>query len=399
MFILEEPYVSGLLRETVLRHDLPVLDTPMAARTLAGQGRTLISGDEAAIRCQGPSTPRVYANSENALHWVDAHLDGTDLQARIRTLKDKVRFRRLLADLYPDYQFQEVALDGLDAFDPTTLRTPFVVKPAVGFFSLGVHVVGTPGEWPEVAGTLRREAAAQGHLYPGHVLEFGRFIAEESIPGEEFAVDAYYDSEGRVVILDILGHLFASPEDVSDRVYHTSPDLIRRWRLPFAAFLEDLGRRAGLRDFPIHAELRVDAGGRIAPIEVNPLRFAGWCVTDLAHHAYGINPYEAFLLNRPPDWDRILEAHPGTTFAVVVADLPASVDLARIASVDLDAFRARFSRPLELRPVDARRYPVFAFLFVEAEGPDDPELQSILGADLTVHLRLEPQGAPGPHST
>ncbi len=386
MFILEEPYVSTLLKQTILSLDTPVLNTPQASRTFAGTGQALLPDGEAERACRSGEVARIYTNSENAVEWIATHLGDTGHHQGIRLFKDKVLFRQLLSDLYPDYRFQEIASDDLATFDPSNLRLPFVIKPAVGFFSLGVHVVNQYEEWPGIAATLLEEASTQRDLYPDHVLGFDRFIAEESILGEEFAVDAYFDHEGRVVILNILGHLFASREDVSDRVYVTSPELIQQWRHPFATFLEEVGRRAGLRDFPFHAELRVDAAGRIAPIEVNPMRFAGWCVTDLAHHAYGINPYTAYMLDQPPDWDRILVERRGRVFAVVVADLPSQVDLGNIESVDYEAFLARFSTPLELRRVDFNRYPVFAFLFVETAAANSPELIDVLGADLTPYL-------------
>ena len=59
----------------------------------------------------------------------------------VTQFKDKVAFRELVADLYPDYRYFGFTLAELRTFDPLRLRAPFVVKPAVGFFSMGVHVV------------------------------------------------------------------------------------------------------------------------------------------------------------------------------------------------------------------------------------------------------------------
>ncbi len=393
MFILEEPYVSDLLKGAALDLGAPVLDTPMARQALSGAGLELWEDGPFAEAFTGGGHPRIYANSEHAIGWVARHLGATALPERIARFKDKVRFREMLADLYPDYRFAGVDLEGLARFDPRSIPAPFVVKPAVGFFSLGVRVVRDPAAWPAVAEELAEAARRQGSLYPGQVVDFDRFIVEEVIEGEEFAVDAYYDAEGRVVILDILGHLFASEEDVSDRVYYTSPALITRWREPFAAFLEEVGRRAGLRDFPVHAELRVGADGRIAPIEVNPMRFAGWCVADMAHHAYGLNPYACFLEGRIPDWERILPEREGKVFALVVADLPSHVDPAAIESVDYEAFLARFHGVLELRKVDFTRHPVFAFLFLELPEGELPSLRGILGEDLSRYATFRPQSA------
>jgi len=365
MFILEEPYVSDLLAATVVATGAPVLDTSKARTALAGTGVPLLSGAEFAAAYENTPGARLYSNSENAIGWIADHLADTPLPGRIDVFKDKVRFRQLVADLYPEYGFADLSLGDLRAFDPASLRTPFVIKPAVGFFSMGVHVVDTPEAWPGIVDTIEREVETFKAIYPDPVLGLHRFIAEEVIEGDEFAVDAYFDSEGRVTIVNIYGHLFASADDVSDRVYYTSVELIERYREPFAAFLGEVGKRAGLVDFPMHAELRVDGSGRVAPIEINPMRFGGWCATDLAHFAYGMNPYTMYLEGLAPDWAAIAEERRGTLTALVVADLPSSVNLASIESVDYEAFAANFSRVLDLRPTDFNHYPVFAFTFVE----------------------------------
>lgn len=58
------------------------------------------------------------------------------------------------------------------------------------------------------------------------VLDTGKFIIEENIEGEEFAVDAYFNSKEKPVILNILKHIFSSENDVSDRVYFTSKSVM-----------------------------------------------------------------------------------------------------------------------------------------------------------------------------
>lgn len=387
MFILEEPYVSPLLRDAVVASGAPVLRTPVAERALAGSGVTL-TGPECFAELAGRPGARVYSNSENAIGWVDGHLGATALPQRIAMLKDKVAFRRLLAPRYPGFVFREVSLDGLDAVDVAALPKPFVIKPAVGFFSVGVHVVASDDAWPGVREALRAEVARSRELYPAQVVDLDRFIIEQVVEGDEYAVDAYFDHAGRPVIIDIMRHPFASADDVGDRVYYTSPEVIERWHAPIEAFLAKLGELAGLRDFPVHAELRADAVGAITPIEVNPLRFAGWCSTDLAWHAWGVSPYACFLDDAAPDWSRILDERAGRACAFVIADIPGELDRSRIASVDFDAFQARFSRPLELRRMDYARYPVFAFLFVAVPADDLGELRDVLRADLTSYLRM-----------
>ena len=167
MFILEEPYVSDLLARTVARRGAPALDTPMARSALDGLGVGL--ADDAAFARAVAADPhaRLYANSENAIGWIAEHLAGTDIPRRVELFKNKVAFRELLADLYPDYGFASIPLAELAAFDPSSLRTPFVVKPAVGFFSMGVHVVDSASPWPEVVGAHRSRGRGVRRHLPG----------------------------------------------------------------------------------------------------------------------------------------------------------------------------------------------------------------------------------------
>jgi len=260
---------------------------------------------------------------------------------------------------------------------------------------LAVHVVASADAWPSVVAEIEREVQAFASLYPEQVLRLDRFVVEEVIEGEEFAVDAYFDADGAPVLIDIYAHLFVSADDVSDRVYLTSAETVARLGPPALEFLAEVGRRAGLSDFPVHAELRIDDAGRVAPIEVNPMRFGGWCAADLAHFAYGVNPYRCYLLGKRPDWARIAVETAGRTTALIVSDLPSSVDLAAIDAVDYERFAARFSRVLELRPMDFNRYPVFAFTFVAVPSDDLSELHAVLGADLREYLQMRPLSGVG----
>ena len=59
-------------------------------------------------------------------------------------------------------------------------------------------------------------------------------------------------------------------------------------------------------NFPAHVEVRIDSSGKVFPIEINPLRFGGWCTTaDLLGIALGYNSYDYFIQNEKPDWERI----------------------------------------------------------------------------------------------
>jgi hypothetical protein len=390
MFLLDKPYVSAFLRDTALRLGLPVLDGPVA-RAALGAAPCLTGEAAFAAALRGGPARRVYANSENALGWVARSLGFSALPEQVRLFKDKLAFRELLRPLYPGYGFRGVPLGGLDAVNPADFSKPFIVKPATGFFSLGVHKVDADADWPGVVAAIRAEAGRIAGQYPEQVLGLDTFLIEENIPGEEFAVDVYWDSRGRPVILNILAHLFPDEASVNDRVYVTSRAVVEPNLERFTRALADLGRLAGLHDFPAHVELRVARDGSIGFIEGNPLRFAGWCVADLTWHAWGVNPYEAYLLDRKPDWDALLARRGDTVTSVIIADLAPGVDPGAVGGVDYAAFCARFARPLELRRIDWREYPVFAFLFAEHAPDALGELDAILRSDLTEFLLPAPQ--------
>jgi carbamoylphosphate synthase large subunit len=138
------------------------------------------------------------------------------------------------------------------------IETPFIIKPSVGFFSLGVYKVNSTADWEQVVDNLTEEVENTAHNYPPEVINTNQFIIEENIEGEEFAVDLYYDREGKPVILNILQHIFSSGEDVSDRVYITSKEIIEDYHDLFADFLSTMGDKADFKNFPLHIEFRVN---------------------------------------------------------------------------------------------------------------------------------------------
>jgi hypothetical protein len=394
MILLDQPYVSDLLRRTVLDHELPLVLTA-AARDLGFSHAPGALSEQAAIdRLRAdPQTP-VLTNSENAIGWVAANLGFTGLPTAIDLFKNKLKFRHLLRDLYPDFRFREVSPDAVDRLDPDAIGHPFVIKPAVGFFSLGVQVVSSPADWPAARLSLQRHLLAPArNPYPQEVLDSTSLILEEIISGTEYAVDAYYDAEGRPVITNILQHLFSAEDDVSDRVYLTGEEIVTGNLQRFTAFLAQVGRLAGLRNFPVHVEVRVDRAGRIVPIEFNPLRFGGWCTTaDLTIMGYGFNPYLAFLDGARPDWPAIFASRRNRLYSIIVLDNSTGLEASRIKEFDLTGLAGRFINPLEIRKVDHRKYGVFGFLFTETPADRRDELEAILHSDLREFVTIQSAG-------
>lgn len=388
MFILEKPYVSDLLTKTLRLNRYPVLNNEVAAE-LSDKDINLISTSQFVTSYKSKPAQPIYTNSENAINWIDNNLEFSALPQGIRLFKDKVAFRRMLADLHPDFFFKEIKFENLDDIDPTSLPLPCVLKPAVGFFSLGVHMIESLEGWQKAVTAIKNDVEKIQSMYPAKVLEVDRFIIEQCLEGEEFAVDAYYNNDGEPVILNILGHFFASSEDVSDRVYYTSVDIINKYRDSFSKALKEAGKSTEIKNFPIHAEIRVAKDGSLGFIEINPMRFAGWCVTDLAYYAYGINTYEYFMSGKQPDWNKITEIRKDKIYCMVIGEIDNSIDRSKIRSIDYDGFKALFKKPLALRRIDYKQHPLFAFMFAEFAKKDLPDLKALTKADFTKFIELE----------
>lgn len=389
MFFLDKPYVSSLLINTIKKNSFLVVDTGIAREMGFNPGPDLIDADRAVKEVQSSDNLMIYATSENSIGWMAEHLGFTGIPDKIALFKNKVKFRELIRPLYPDFYFKGVPLNGLDGFSPDTGHYPFIIKPAVGFFSMGVYKVSTPEEWIRIRSSILQDINKVKDLYPSEVFNSTFFIMEQCIEGDEFAIDAYFNAEGEPVILNITKHIFASADDVTDRVYSTSKKIIQENIEQFTRFLEETGRLADVKNFPVHAEVRREESGRIIPIEINPMRFGGWCTTpDLAWHAYGFNPYEYYFFQKKPQWQEILENKPDNFFSIIVLNNSTGFDTREILSFNYDAVATGFEKILELRKINFKEYPIFGILFAETSKDNYPELEWILASDLKEFVTL-----------
>jgi len=398
MFILDHPYVSEFLKDTAAEMQIPVLKNEMAVRLNTDIEKELKLLEEAEfielIKIKSECT--LYSNSENSIGWISENLGFTGLPEKIELFKNKIKFRELLERIYPDFYFQGVEFEKLDEIRVEEIKKPFVVKPAVGFFSIGVYKVSTDEEWVSVLRRIKGEVEEIKGRYPVQVLDTGKFIIEENIEGEEFAVDAYFNSSGKPVVLNILKHIFSSESDVSDRVYFTSKSIIETYRETIEDLLKEIGKLAGLKNFPLHMELRIGIDRRIQLIEVNPMRFAGWCTTDIALFAYGINTYRYFLEQLEPKWDKILEGKEGKNFCLVILNRSAEIDSKSVKTFDYERLLSDFENPLELRKADHEKYGLFGYLFTETKDSSWSEIEKILKSDLREYITFNEIGSAVP---
>ncbi|MBP7211586.1 ATP-grasp domain-containing protein [bacterium] len=380
MFILEEPYVSELLLKTLESNQFAVLNNEVAKKYSKNFNLNLIEKDTAIDFFKNKEELNFYSNSENSIDWVLSNFENTNLSKAIEVFKDKVEFRKLIAPIYPNFMFKELSLEELDSIDINSIKMPFIIKPAVGFLSLGVHKVNSDTEWKEVLSTIKNEVKSFSKLFPQKVVNSSKFIIEEIIKGTEFAIDAYYNNQGEAVILNIFKHPFVSAEDVSDRAYISSKEIINENLVDFESVLAKIGEITNLNNFPMHIELIKKDNGEIIPVEINPMRFAGWCTTDLAYYAYGINIYEYFFNQEKPDWTNILSKKGNEEYYFAMAETPQDINKSDIKEFMFEELKKEFSNILNFREIDYMNKPMFAILF--GSVTDKKEITKILQLDM-----------------
>lgn len=382
MIILDKPYISEELKAYLDASKVPVLHNSVAEEANMGHCFNLLPEEEFAARCNNCSG--LYTLSENSLEWVSQHIQDNTLLDCIRRMKDKYAFRETLRSIYPDFFFQKVKVQELRGVSSAALPFPIILKPAVGFFSLGVYTITNEEDWEAAISDIERNRESWKEAFPESVVDGAEFILEQYISGAEFAIDAFFDEEGKAVILNILKHDFASLSDVSDRLYYTSKELILQYHKAFEAFLNEMNRFLGITNFPFHAELRVSEDGTMAPIEFNPLRFAGWCCTDLSYFAYGFQTYDYFLTGKQPDWETLLAGKDGLIYTLIVLDKPSCYT--PDDQFDYDLLEKDFEKVLCLRRLNYKEGKPFGFLFTETRKDNQQELQRIMHSDLTEYL-------------
>jgi biotin carboxylase len=255
-----------------------------------------------------------------------------------------------------------------------------VVKPVRGFQSDLVSICRDAADWGRARARIAHPPRG---ISP--VTDASAFVVETYVRGEELAIDVYFDAAGAPVVLGLYLHPFRDERDARDIVYRTSRPLTRRYRQRFERALASWNERLGLRDFAVHAEVRVTARDEVFPIELNPLRF-GLLTMDISLYAFGVNSYLHFFERTAPDWAR-LEAEPSDeATALIVAPLPESYREGM--KVDQKAFeRDLVERGLRIhrfQPLPYEEIPFYAAAYV---GGRAETMDAYLDEDFGRHVR------------
>ena len=197
----------------------------------------------------------------------------------VQAAQNKYLFRQALAEAgLPGPAFRVLTVDQDAAAAAARQRYPCILKPLSLAASRGVIRADDPGDFVaafrRIAAILARGDATQ----PPDAA--GRILIEDFLPGTEIAVEGLLNG-GRLTVLAI----FDKPEQ-SDGPYFEETIYVAPSALPEAtqaraiAMVADAVAALGLREGPIHAELRIDeTGARM--IELDARSLGGHCARAL----------------------------------------------------------------------------------------------------------------------
>jgi len=382
MIILEKPFVSEFLQLTVVRLQIPVLSSEFSKSLMHAGEMNLVEATDFFSLLKTSINPLLYSNSENSVELLNRYAPELTVTKNVNFFKDKSKLRENFSKLNPDVWHYKFTLKELDDLDISTLQKPFVIKPVRGFASIGIHSVHDEKEWKSALEGIRKEIKQMHNIFPDVVVSLNEFLIEKYIEGPEIAIDAYFNSSGEPVILNILTHLFGSKSDMSDRLYMTSDEIVRQYHDPIVEYLEKIAKLRDLRNFPFHLEMRQESNGGFVPIEINPMRFMGFCVADVEYYFYGINPYEYYFQQKKPDWENILASRTDKLYGMFGIDIPKHLNKNKIR-FNYEKFIAHFSKPLYYVKTDYTKFPVAIYLFAEIQKHQFSEFESVLYSDLS----------------
>ena len=367
MILLDTTYVSPLLAETLIEKKVKVCDIHRH-EILGGQ----LNSQQSLVNVF-EHEELLIMNAEEAFNILNEYHTESHVTKMANLFKNKIAFRKRLAESYPNFFFLETSISGLSNVDMEALAYPIILKPSVGYSSVGVYRIENATEFKSIVSELGKTMQQLNGKYTKDVLDSESFIIESYIEGQEFAVDLYFDKNNKPVVLNVFARMFKDEKDMSDRIYYTSKQVLQNYLASITDYLEQLGNIFELQRMPLHVELRMDERGAIVPIEVNPLRFAGAGTTELGHFAYGVNPYDYYFEQKKPNWPQLMDAMDDKVYSFTCAEFDADIKIDDRYIVHHDLLKEQFPHILEYRHIPYESGSTFAVIFYSSDSLEQNE--------------------------
>ncbi|MEA2095699.1 MAG: ATP-grasp domain-containing protein, partial [Candidatus Cloacimonadota bacterium] len=163
----------------------------------------------------------VYAPTESALEIILERSEDSVFTNAVNMLKDKYKFRELMSNLYPDFFFAKTTINELETIELDRSKK-YIVKPTKGFFGTAVKVLNKKTNISEITKEIRNELAENSRYFSESVLSKNELIIEQFVEGEEYAVDMYFNENGKPEIMNIYHHPLPEKIAYFNVLYYTN---------------------------------------------------------------------------------------------------------------------------------------------------------------------------------
>ncbi|MFN8471534.1 MAG: ATP-grasp domain-containing protein [Anaerolineae bacterium] len=306
--------------------------------------------------------------------------------------RDKLIMRQRLADAgVPIPHFVHITT----ADDPTQIAAeihyPVVVKPTHLSASQGVIRANTPAEFVEAFHCTRSIALATGDTL--NKRQIADMLVEEYIDGFEVALEGIL-AEGHLKLLA----LFDKPDPLvgpyfEETIYVTPSRLPDATQAAILTCAADACAALGLREGPVHAELRVNEQGPWV-IEVAGRSIGGLCSKTLRFGTEDIS-LEELILRRAVGMDVTALQRENRAGGVMMIPIPAAGILKNVEGVE-DALSVPGIEEVDITlPLQHPVVPLpegasyLGFIFARGETPDEVET-ALREAHRRLHFTIVP---------
>ena len=232
----------------------------------------------------------------------------------IKSMKDKFLFRNLLKDKYPMLDYFTVNLSDITKLKISSEK---IIKPVKGCFGTAVKRINEKSDLDKIVQEIKAEINRNSSILSENVLSQSEFIVEDYIEGEEYAVDMFYDSKGNPHIVNIYYHPNPKHIEYLHMIYYANKNIFELVYDKALDFFEKINEKLQLKSITLHSEFRLSEN--LVPIEINAMRFGGMGLGNMIYYSLGVNPYQCFIEERSPDWDKLWESHPNDNFVFFIA--------------------------------------------------------------------------------
>ncbi len=267
---------------------------------------------------------KVCITSEASLQVVKEALTDKSRKNAINVLKDKYKFREIVSQLYPNYQFEKVSFQDIVNLKVEEKR---IIKPAKGFFGIAVKTIEKNSDLEKLSKEIEDEIKSTYGVFSQEMLSQNEFVVEDYIEGEEYAVDMFYDKNGEPHIVNIYHHPLPRVEAYLHMLYYSSKEVFDKTYDKSITFFKKLNEILGVKNMVLHAEFKYDSD--FIPVEINAMRYGGVGLGNLIYHSVGVNPYQCFNQEQTPNWTEIWNKYPNDNFAFLIAYNGTEIDKSR----------------------------------------------------------------------